>query len=302
MTTLETIKATVYDQLIEAYGEIPSPAAQNQHEERLEARRERLEGRAADAAKRSDAAWEASHAATAGIPLGQPILVGHHSEKRHRRNLAKSDSAMRRCVDEQNKAGYYAEQAAAVGSGGIATNDPDATRKLLLKLMDLQITQEIKKAANKIIKSKNKKYPTQESKIAELLLLGLSEATANKLFEGDFCGRIGFPAYELSNNNATMKQVKERLQAIANLSQVEDKTYQLLDGFLEAEINKEEGRVFLRNKEKPIKAIREIYVEYGYRWSPTNEAWSRTLTAAAINSINSVQRAIAEILKEAQED
>lgn len=46
-----------------------------------------------------------------GIPLGQPILVGHHSEKRHRRAIEKADNAMRKSVEETEKAEAYNRRA-----------------------------------------------------------------------------------------------------------------------------------------------------------------------------------------------
>jgi hypothetical protein len=48
---------------------------------------------------RSDESNRASRAAVAGIVPGQPILVGHHSEGRHRRDLARSDRHMRASID-----------------------------------------------------------------------------------------------------------------------------------------------------------------------------------------------------------
>lgn len=46
------------------------------------------------------------------IPLGQPILVGHHSEKRHRRDLANAESSMSRAVDAHKRAEKWDERAA----------------------------------------------------------------------------------------------------------------------------------------------------------------------------------------------
>lgn len=47
------------------------------------------------------------------IPPGQPILVGHHSERGHRRLLEKSDNAMRKSVELDEKAKYYNDRAEA---------------------------------------------------------------------------------------------------------------------------------------------------------------------------------------------
>ncbi len=57
------------------------------YEERRESRIERLENRVAAAQTESNAAYEAAHSIMKHIPPGQPILVGHHSERHHRRDL-----------------------------------------------------------------------------------------------------------------------------------------------------------------------------------------------------------------------
>ena len=39
--------------------------------------------------------------------MGQPILVGHHSEGRHRRDLKRIDNNMRKSVEESEKVDYF---------------------------------------------------------------------------------------------------------------------------------------------------------------------------------------------------
>ena len=58
------------------------------YDERLAQRRERLEQRAAKARAESEAR-SASADSLSQVMNGQPILVGHHSEKRHRSDLNK---------------------------------------------------------------------------------------------------------------------------------------------------------------------------------------------------------------------
>ena len=57
-------------------------------------------------------AFERSEAATAGIPFGQPILVGHHSERTHRAAIEKSWNAMGKSVAEGEKAESHESKAA----------------------------------------------------------------------------------------------------------------------------------------------------------------------------------------------
>jgi hypothetical protein len=58
-------------------------------------RRERLENKVAKAEERSTASFDRAYELTANIPFGQPILVGHYSEGRHRRTLERSDNTIR---------------------------------------------------------------------------------------------------------------------------------------------------------------------------------------------------------------
>lgn len=55
--------------------------------ERIEDRQEALEAKSEKLAGERDRRWEASRQISEVIPFGQPILIGHHSERRHRRDL-----------------------------------------------------------------------------------------------------------------------------------------------------------------------------------------------------------------------
>lgn len=80
--------------------------------DRAEARAERFEEygehRAADAAAARDAVAKIAD----GIPLGQPILVGRHSEKHARKDAEKIENGMRRAVKMWETAGYWKSRAA----------------------------------------------------------------------------------------------------------------------------------------------------------------------------------------------
>src|ERR1700738_5154366 len=65
------------------------------------------------------------------IPLGQPILVGHHSEKRHRSQLKRIDQHFAKAQEHHDKAEYLRRRAAAVASNRtIFSDDRDASEKL----------------------------------------------------------------------------------------------------------------------------------------------------------------------------
>lgn len=81
--------------------------------ERAEDRAAYHEDKAANAGTRADAAYHTEHGILDMIPAGQPILVGHHSERRHRRDLERADSARRRAQAEGERAEYHEERAEA---------------------------------------------------------------------------------------------------------------------------------------------------------------------------------------------
>lgn len=81
-------------------------------QERARRKAERLAGYASNAAKRSNAAHEASKEGADFLVLAEPIKIGHHSEKRHRALIDRNWSRMEKCVEESKKSDEYARKAA----------------------------------------------------------------------------------------------------------------------------------------------------------------------------------------------
>lgn len=59
-----------------------------------------------EAYKKSDLSEEAT-----GIVFGQPILVGHHSERKHRKTIERADNAMRKSIELSRKAESHQSKA-----------------------------------------------------------------------------------------------------------------------------------------------------------------------------------------------
>ena len=261
----------------------------NAYELKQQARREYLKSRSEKAEQASSSAFDASRSATAGIVMGQPILVGHHSERSHRSAIARSDNAMRKSCDEAKKAKYYADKAASVGRGGISSDDPDALVKLRMQLDSIEAAQERMKSANKVIRAAK----TPEKQILALVEMGFSEDMAKKIIEPDFAGRVGFPSYSLTNNNANGKRIKKRieeLEARASLETVEVDC----DGYSYSE-DTEENRVMFVFDGKPSDEVRAILKRQAFKWSPSRGAWVRQLTNAGIYAGKLVRSALSEL-------
>ena len=123
--------------------------------ERKQNRIDRYNELARKAETKSIEAFEHSNSIVKCIPMGQPILVGHHSEKRHRRDLDKSWNAMGKSVQESEKAEYYRKKAeAAENNNAIYTEDEDSVERLEEKIARLEKLQQAMKDRNKIVRDK----------------------------------------------------------------------------------------------------------------------------------------------------
>jgi hypothetical protein len=129
-----TVEITVDEDTRRSFAE-----AEADREERAEDRADRFTERAGNAAARSDAAYAGVKRIADGIPMGQPILVGHHSEAGARRDVARMDAGMRRSIAEGEKAEYYASRAKASGSyEAFRKNPPRTLRRIETLEADLR--------------------------------------------------------------------------------------------------------------------------------------------------------------------
>lgn len=274
----------------------PAPELEERRQhyaDKLAAKQERYESLSANAQTKGHALHSKAHQMAEAIPFGQPILIGHHSEKRDRRYRDRIHSTFGKAFEELSKAEYYEKKAATVGTGGISSDDPDAITKLKQKLEGMQKNQDLMKNCNKVIR----KFKNKESQVAELVKLGISQANAEKLLEGDFCGRIGFAPYALQNNNANMGRVKER---IAELEKTQNLSAQAEEyESFSYEVDSLDNRIVFTFPGKPDEETRKILKSHSFHFSPTrspkgSSVWVRKVT---LNALHDARRVKEQLLK-----
>jgi Domain of unknown function (DUF3560) len=245
--------------------------------------------------KLSKSFYERSTSMARCIPMGQPILVGHHSEKRDRRFRRRLWDLMGQSVAANDKAEYYEQKAAAIETNqSIFSDDPDAIEKLKEKIAAAVERQDFMKAGNKIVKSKKL---TIEQKTEQLKAAG----HCTLILQPDFCGRIGYADYELTNNNANIRRMKQRLEqlekALINAIEVGDTEQEYPDLNLIVRHARTINRIQLIFSGKPSGQIRNLLKSHGFRWAPSEGAWQRHLngiicrhTIEAISQISKAAR------------
>lgn len=190
--------------------------------------------------------------------------------KKEKQNAAR-DKNNERYTDVQN----ILRKIKSVGTGGIMSDDKNAVGKLTAKLAALEKHQALMKAANAAIRMKD-----AEKSNAKLHELGYSDAEIKQLRTPDQYGHVGYPTWELSNNNANIHRVRDRLAALEKEAQraaenvgaapVEGNGYKLVE-------NAELGRIQFIFDGKPDEDTRALLKSYGFRWSPSQGAWQRML-------------------------
>lgn len=193
------------------------------------------------------------------------------------RKKEKQNAARDRNLEEWNYIQGLLDRIRSVGTGGISSDDPQAVEKLEAKLAALEKHQEMMKAANAAIRMKD---PAKgDAKLAEL---GYTPEDIAKLREPDFCGRIGYPAYALQNNNANIRRIRGRIAELKKRTESTPEGWEFDGG--RVVVNTTENRLQVIFDGKPDADVRTELKGEGFRWAPSQGAWQRQLTDNAMRA------------------
>lgn len=240
----------------------------NNYEEKQAARKARFEELAEQARNEAARAHENANE-LARYSAGTPILVGRHSEKRHRRHLERIWNCDRKGYELSEKAAHYEAKAEAVGRGGISGGDPEALVKLRAELAELTAKQERMKTINNLVKRGDQ---------AAIDASDLSDDERRDMQWGG--GR--FAPFMLTNNGANLRRIKARIADLEALQAMEDLQVET-DLYTYTE-DKDEHTVEFEFKGKPSDEIRALLKRSGFKWAPSREVWVRQHTTNGIDA------------------
>ncbi len=184
------------------------------YRERRERRAARLRGWAEARDTRSAASFAAVHAIADNIPMGQPILAGHHSERHARRDQDKIHNGMRAAIEHADKAAAMRSRADNIeraADRAIYSDDPDASERLRERIAELEAERERITTYNKAARAAHKAgrpisaedlailSPRQAADLATLARVGMMRPDG------------AFPAYATTNLGGNIGRLRERL-------------------------------------------------------------------------------------------
>jgi hypothetical protein len=243
----------------------------------LERRREWAAGRRDKAA----AAFSEARRISDAIPFGQPILVGHHSERHARRDAERIWNGMGKGCASLDMAKHHESKAAGIEAQlerSVFSDDPDAIEALQAKIAKEREQLERMKACNKIVR----KFKTDKpAGIAALAAIGFSPTLAANAFEPDFCGRLGFPSYALTNLGANIRRMEGRIEDITRRQQHAEAAAAAPGGVTI------EGKEWINITfaEKPAWEIINALKAAGFRWGGGHWCGQRAKLPASVTAL-----------------
>jgi hypothetical protein len=228
--------------------------------ERMEKRAELRRAWAAKRAGKADAAFKAAHAVADMIPLGQPILVGHHSEKGARADAKRIENGMRAGIESERMSVRHERAAAILESRlkrNIFSDDANAAENLKKRIADRERLVEHMKFVNKAHAKFVKAGAMPE---------GVSEAEAEKIrnYKPTYSWEPHpYPPYALSNLRQQIAADRKRLALVEQMAKRSAAAEAAAGGVLI------EGDAFVRVtfSEKPAREVLNDLKSNGFRWS-----------------------------------
>lgn len=258
------------------------------YRERRVQKAERLTEWADKRRKKSAAAFSAALAIGDMIPMGQPILVGHHSEKRHRRDISRIDRAMGAGVEHNKTADRMESRAENIERAldqSIYDDDPDAIERLEAKLAKLEAQRKQYKAYNKThvtVEDEGPPHRTRWSgapvgevvkKAKGTVTVRFGDGTEETVASKRCC--VALSSYVLQNLGGTITRTRQRLDGLKRKKQIiETRTEREAGGATIAPAaNGWSAYVDVSHPWKPSRDVIEELKAAGFRWVGSDVCW-----------------------------
>lgn len=261
----------------------PRTKADPNFQARREARAARFEELAEKNKEHAEARFTAGSKMADQIPLGQPILVGHHSEKADRRFRNRIHGHFTKGNELQKKSEFYASKASSAESNNsIMSDDPDAMGKLDAKIRRLETRRDFMKAINKAWRKAGKPAAddaTGWDKVAQDPAVGLTPSDlvdVRASFANAAWFKNPYPAYAFQNLSANIARLKERRAAMAATEARAAIAFEI-NG---VDVREEDGRINVRFPSIPTEEIRRRLKSHplSLKWSRYSGCWVRKVT------------------------
>lgn len=197
------------------------------------------------------------------------------------RKKEKQNQADAAAMEEYRQIRGLLDKIRSTGRGGISADDPAAVDKLKAKLRDLEALQDKMKAVN----AYHRKHGTLDG------CPQLSAEEVEKLRAGMARSWRADPkpyeSYLLTNNNASIRQVKARIEELTRQAETPYVGWEFDGG--EVKVDQDANRLQVFFDSKPDRETCSAMRHGGFRWAPSVGAWQRQLNDNAIRAADQLK-------------
>ena len=186
----------------------------------------------------------------------------------------KQNAAMERNFEEFDKLQEYIYKLEQMLNGNevIRSDDEDAISSLEEKLSKLEEEQRLMKELNAYYRRNKtlKGCTAVSSERAEKIENEMNAAWNNS--------DKPFPSYKLTNNNANIRRIKQRIADLKKERSKESSETVLEEIGVTIKENIDDMRIQIFFEEKPTAEVRKLLKSRAFKWSPNNSCWQRLIT------------------------
>lgn len=258
-----------------------------------------LKTKANETMSQAEEAQEKARAATRGIPMEQPILVGHHSQRGHEKALTTSHKAMDKALDLAEKSKAYKQKAKTAGKI-ISSDDPDAKLLLLSLIAGLENTREIARRINRLVTAEVRRLGGKSqiddfSVVVESIHKEIAQICPKGLENLQMLVHV-FSFRQPMLNLAGMSAEIKRLQArVATIDARDDRKIfaascaigelEFPGGYGVENFKANRVQLFFDAPPDPDSKYKRKLKVNGWRWSPRSKCWQRQNTENGVQAL-----------------
>lgn len=267
------------------------PIGRADYEERREGRIDRLRARGERKRREGGALIEQADKRASFIPLGQPILLGHHSERRDRNYREKIRAGLTKGFEAVKEAESLERRAAAAEENyAISSDDPDAINKLRAKLVQaaryqVELKEQIKRARKAIRGTPREEWPEALSNA------GVGARLAQDIVSMNIIPKIS------PNASANVRRIRERIVELQKKAATPVPESEQIGAIL---LEESDNRVRLYFPDKPAESVRKELSGAGFHWTPKTPGrpWQRMASPGAWYAARRIARSATGITGE----
>ena len=197
------------------------------------------------------------------------------------RKKEKQNAAADKNMQEFSEIQGLLDKIRSTGMGGISADDPAAVSKLKSKLAKLEKAQETMKAVNAYYR----KHKTLDG--CPAISPEQAEKLKSEMASQWHIEEKPYPTWALSNNNAEIRRVKERIASLTKQKEMGYVGWEFDGGKVEA--NTADNRLQIFFDGKPDPDTRADLKGNGFKWAPSAGAWQRQLNDNAIYAADRIK-------------